>query len=58
MALFKKFLFGPKWGARVLGIWLIWFGLAHLVPSLNFSGSDHLRAFLAIVAGILILIDF
>jgi hypothetical protein len=58
MALFKKFLSGPKWGARVLGILLIWMGVTYLVPSVSFHGTGNLQALVAIVAGVLILIDF
>jgi hypothetical protein len=41
----------------LLGIWLIARGVFVLVPAVNFSGSEQVMALLAIVAGILIVMD-
>jgi len=45
-----------KWGFRVLAIWLIVTGLAGII-NLSFNGFSLLMAVLAMVAGILILVD-
>jgi hypothetical protein len=49
--------FPNKIGLLLLGIWLIATGLFVLIPTLNFAGSDNVLAVLAIIAGILVLID-
>ena len=54
MALFSR---TQKWGVLLLGIWLILTGLLVLVPALVFQGAGTVLAVLAVVAGILIIID-
>jgi hypothetical protein len=44
-------------GLRLLGIWLIASGVLILAPNLNFSGSGTVLAVLAVVAGVLVLLD-
>jgi hypothetical protein len=44
-------------GVRLLGIWLIATSVLILVPTLHFAGSGTLLAVLAVVAGILLLLD-
>lgn len=44
-------------GALLLGIWLIATGVLVLVPSLNFSGAGTILALIAIVAGVLLLLE-
>lgn len=46
-----------KWGVLLLGIWLIASGAMVLVPALAFQGAGTVLAILAIVAGILIILD-
>jgi hypothetical protein len=41
----------------LLGVWLILYGLAVLIPTLNFQGFAVVMAILAIIAGILLLMD-
>jgi len=52
MALFSRF---PKIGVLLLGIWLILYGVFHFV--LVFQGSGTILAVLAIVAGIVLILD-
>jgi hypothetical protein len=47
---------GPL-GLRLLGTWLILTGMWILAPGLHFSGASTLMAILAVVPGILILLD-
>jgi len=54
MALFSR---TQKWGVLLLGIWLILYGLFLLVPALAFQGHGTVLAVLAVVAGILIILD-
>jgi hypothetical protein len=44
-------------GMTLLGVWLLVNGALALAPGLNFSGSGTFMAVLAIVTGILILLD-
>ena len=44
-------------GVRLLGVWLIATGVLILAPGLHFAGSGTLLAVLAVVAGILILLN-
>ena len=46
-----------KWGVLLLGIWLIASGAMVLVPALAFQGAGTVLAILAVVAGILIILD-
>jgi hypothetical protein len=46
-----------KIGISLLGIWLIATGALHLIPNPAFAGSGNLLALVAILAGILILLD-
>jgi hypothetical protein len=46
-----------KWGVLLLGIWLIATGAVVLVPALAFQGVGTVLAILAVVAGILIILD-
>jgi hypothetical protein len=46
-----------RWGALVLGAWLIAWGALSLVPQLRFQGSEPLLAVLAVAAGILLLLE-
>jgi hypothetical protein len=45
-----------KWGLRLLGVWLILFGVMALF-GLTFQRSGELMALLALVAGVLVLLD-
>jgi len=47
----------PRLGALLLGSWLIATGILHLVPRISFSGSGEILAGLAIVAGVLLVLD-
>lgn len=44
-------------GMLLLAVWLIATGVVNLAPTLHFSGSGTLLAVLAVVTGILILMD-
>ena len=46
-----------KLGVSLLGVWLIVFGAIDLIPALSFQGIGTLLALLAIIAGVLILLD-
>jgi hypothetical protein len=46
-----------RWGALVLGAWLIASGVLQLVPRLQFEGSGTVLAVVAIAAGILLLLE-
>jgi hypothetical protein len=50
--LFKK----PKWGLLLLAIWLIVYGAVQLL-SLSFAHLGLIQGGLAVVAGILLLLD-
>jgi hypothetical protein len=45
-----------KWGMRLLGVWLILQGLIPLLE-LNFRYQQQLLLVLAVVAGVLVLLD-
>jgi hypothetical protein len=47
----------PRLGVLLLGCWLIATGILHLVPRIIFSGSGEILAGLAIVAGVLLVLD-
>jgi hypothetical protein len=44
-------------GIFLLGVWLIAMGALQLIPALAFAGSGNVLAVLAIVAGVLILLE-
>jgi hypothetical protein len=44
-------------GKLLLGIWLILYGAVALVPKLSFNGVAEVLAVLAIVAGVLLVMD-
>lgn len=46
-----------KWGLRLAGVWLILTGVPALIPKLAFEGLGTIAAILAVVAGVLILMD-
>lgn len=46
----------PKWGLRLAAVWLILYGVTAFVP-LSIAGLPYLLAILAIVAGVLMLLD-
>jgi hypothetical protein len=46
-----------KWGLPLLAVWLIAWGVLQLAPDLAFRGSGTALALLAIVAGVLTLLD-
>jgi len=54
MALFS---WNRKFGVLLLGIWLIASGALVLVPALAFQGAGTVLAVLAIVAGIVLILD-
>ena len=54
MRLFQR---KPRPGVLMLGAWLIATGTLHLVPRISFSGSGEILAGLAIVAGVLLVLD-
>jgi hypothetical protein len=47
----------PRLGILLVGSWLIATGILHLVPRINFSGSDEILAGLAIAAGVLFVLE-
>jgi len=47
----------PRLGVLLLGSWLIAMGILQLVPRISFSGSGEVLAGLAIVAGVLLVLD-
>ena len=46
-----------RWGAVVLGVWLIATGAVQLIPQLHFEASGTVLAVLAIAAGVLLLLE-
>jgi hypothetical protein len=46
-----------RWGAVVLGVWLIATGVLQLVPRLNFDSAGTLLAVVAIAAGALLVLE-
>ena len=46
-----------RWGVRVLGVWLLVFAALTLKPDLLTQYRDMVLALLAIVAGVLLLLD-
>ena len=46
-----------KWGTLLLGIWLLLTGLLVVFPGFSLGFVSQLLPFLAIVAGVLIIID-
>jgi hypothetical protein len=53
MPFWKK---SPRWGAMLLGAWLIAWGLLQF-PVLTIAGSEKVLALLAIAAGVLLLVE-
>jgi len=47
----------PRLGVLLLGSWLIATGILHLVPRISFSGSGEILAGLAIVAGVMLVLE-
>jgi hypothetical protein len=46
-----------RWGALVLGAWLIIWGALQLLPQLHFQHSETVLAVVAIAAGVLLLLE-
>jgi hypothetical protein len=57
MGLFGPFFTRSRWGMRILAVGLLLWGVAHFVPSLQFSQLNDVLAVLAMAAGVLILLD-
>lgn len=51
------FFLKPKYGLRLLGIWLVMFGLPQLITALKFNGLETVLAILAVAAGVLIFME-
>jgi hypothetical protein len=50
-------MFTKNVGMLLLGIWLVLTGLIRFIPAIDFNGLGVIMALLAIVSGILILIQ-
>ena len=50
-------MFNKNIGLLLLGIWLVLTGIVHFIPSVAFDGFNVVLALLAIVSGILIILN-
>ncbi len=46
-----------RWGALLLGVWLIAWGALQLVPRLQFPYAETALAVLAVAAGVVLLLE-